>query len=104
MACVQIGRLQGKVDAMTTQNMTSQNVTVQYPGSAEWDHATVVARQVCARVFRDGGAPADALDAFGLAHEEMHDNWRAAVDSIAHALCQRSQAGNQTTGSFKQAA
>lgn len=58
--------------------------------SAEWDHATGVARQVCARIFRDGGSPADALDTFGLAHEDLHGNWRAAVDSIAAALCARS--------------
>jgi hypothetical protein len=34
----------------------------------------------------------------------LHDNWRAAVDSIAHALCQRGQVGRQAGGSFKQAA
>ena len=39
------------------------------------------------RVFRDGGAPADALEAFGLAHEDMHGNWRTAVERIAEALC-----------------
>ena len=63
-------------------------MTMQMTNSAEWDHATSVARQVCARVFRDGGAPADALDAFGLAHADIHGNWRAAVECIAHALCQ----------------
>jgi len=63
-------------------------MTMQSMNTAEWDHATGVARQVCARVFRDGGAPADALDAFGLAHEDIQGNWRAAVERIAHALCQ----------------
>ncbi|MBU2532642.1 MAG: hypothetical protein KKB37_07875 [Alphaproteobacteria bacterium] len=62
-------------------------MTMHYTNSAEWDHATGVARQVCARVFRDGGAPAEALDAFGLAHEDVQGNWRAAVERIAHAMC-----------------
>ena len=51
------------------------------------EYATTIARQICARVFRDGGAPADALDAYGLAHEDVQGNWRAAVDLIAAALC-----------------
>lgn len=78
-------------------------MTMHYTETAEWDHATGVARQVCARVFRDGGAPSDALDAFGLAHEDVQNNWRAAVDSIAHALCAR---GNPVYAeqSFRQAA
>ena len=32
----------------------------------QWHQAVGVARQSCARFFRDGGAPADALLAFGL--------------------------------------
>ncbi|MFY0613391.1 MAG: hypothetical protein JXQ99_17795 [Hyphomicrobiaceae bacterium] len=70
-------------------------MTMQAMKSAEWDHATGVARQVCARVFRDGGAPSDALDAFGLAHEDLHGNWRMAVERIAEALCQSGTAKNQ---------
>lgn len=62
-------------------------MTMQFKDTAEWDHAAGVARQVCARVFRDGGTPGDALDAFGLAHEDVQGNWRAAVDRIAGALC-----------------
>lgn len=64
-------------------------MTKHYKNSAEWDHATGVARQVCARVFRDGGAPADALEAFGLAHGDIQSDWRSAVESIAHGLCQK---------------
>ena len=78
-------------------------MTMQYVNTAEWDHATGVARQVCARVFRDGGAPADALEAFGLAHEDLHGNWRAAVDRIAQALCSPGAASTDQQ-SFKQAA
>ena len=64
-------------------------MTKHYENSAEWDHATGVARQVCARVFRDGGTPADALEAFGLAHGDIQRDWRSAVESIAHGLCQK---------------
>lgn len=78
--------------------MTMQNVK-----SAEWDHATGVARQVCARVFRDGGAPSDALEAFGLAHEDLHGNWREAVDRIAQALC-HSGTATSTNQVYQQAA
>lgn len=78
-------------------------MTLHIKNTAEWDHATGVARQVCARVFRDGGAPADALDAFGLAHEDVQSNWRAAVESIAQALCSGGQTANETT-EFRQAA
>lgn len=46
------------------------------------------ARQSCARFFRDGGAPADALRAFGLAEDErMAHDWGKAVESIAEVLC-----------------
>lgn len=93
---------------MTIQfkNATAKNTVQANPAATsqlEWDHATGVARQVCARVFRDGGAPADALETFGLAHVDVHGNWRAAVDSIAHALCQTATSAEPTIG-FKQAA
>lgn len=71
--------------------------------SAEWDHATGVARQICARVFRDGGAPADALDTFGLAHDEVQGNWRDAIELIAHALCRTADA-NVAAEPFRHAA
>ncbi len=54
--------------------------------NAQWHHATAVARQICARVFRDGGAPADALETFGLAHIDIASNWRDAIDAIAFEL------------------
>ena len=49
-------------------------------------HAVGLARQACARVFRDGGAPADALEAFGIADSSVTD-WCQAVELIATALC-----------------
>lgn len=50
-------------------------------------HATDLARQACARVFRDGGAPIDALEAFGIATDAAVADWREAVELIAAALC-----------------
>jgi hypothetical protein len=54
----------------------------------QWHHAVGVARQSCARFFRDGGTPADALGAFGVAADEkMSEDWGKAVDAIAAVLC-----------------
>jgi hypothetical protein len=50
-------------------------------------HAIELARQACARVFRDGGAPIDALEAFGIATDAAVSDWREAVELIASALC-----------------
>ncbi len=54
----------------------------------QWHQAVGVARASCARFFRDGGAPADALHAFGLSADERgaHD-WSRAVEAIAESLC-----------------
>lgn len=55
---------------------------------ARWHQAVGLARQACARIFRDGGKPADALRAFGLApgQSELTD-WSKAVCLIADSLC-----------------
>jgi hypothetical protein len=53
----------------------------------QWDHAVNVARQTCARIFRDGGSPADALEAFGVALPDSSADWKGAVEMIAQALC-----------------
>lgn len=55
---------------------------------AQWHQAIGLARQACARIFRDGGKPADALRAFGIqvAASKTAD-WSAAVDRIAESLC-----------------
>ena len=45
------------------------------------------ARQACARIFRDGGKPADALAAFGLMCHESTVDWSVVVDRIAELLC-----------------
>ena len=54
----------------------------------QWQQAQGVARQTCARFFRDGGTPEDALKAFGLSITETAErDWSRAVDAIAQTLC-----------------
>ena len=52
----------------------------------QWHQALGVARQSCARLFRDGGTPEDALRAFGL-KPSAADDWSHAVELIAEMLC-----------------
>lgn len=52
----------------------------------QWNQAVGFARQSCARIFRDGGTPADALAAFGITSSSNAD-WVKAVDLVAEALC-----------------
>lgn len=52
----------------------------------QWHQALAVSRQSCARVFRDGGTPTDALAAFGLSSDEPL-TWEKTVDLIAAELC-----------------
>ena len=59
----------------------------QHSNPVQWQQSVGLARQVCARVFRDGGAPADAMRALGLTHVEITNDWAKAVDRIAAALC-----------------
>jgi hypothetical protein len=55
---------------------------------AQWAHAIGVARQACARIFRDGGSPADALRAFGLAPQSSAaTDWSKAVGHVAETIC-----------------
>lgn len=54
----------------------------------QWHSAIGVARQICARVFRDGGTPADAVIAFGLT-DAGGVSWSKAVEVIAERLCLR---------------
>jgi hypothetical protein len=57
-----------------------------YLSPIQWHQAVAVSREQCARIFRDGGAPTDALLAFGL-HGETGANWERVVDLIAAELC-----------------
>lgn len=56
----------------------------------QWNQSVGIARQSCARVFRDGGSPADALSAFGLSASGLDNlDWSRAVDQIAQSLCRQ---------------
>lgn len=50
-----------------------------------WNQSIGYARQACARIFRDGGSPADAMKAFGLDGRRDND-WSRAVERIAEHL------------------
>lgn len=53
----------------------------------QWNEQLGLARQSCARVFRNGGSPADALAAYGLKPEAgSKADWPRAVERIALAL------------------
>ena len=64
----------------------------QHVNPLQWNEAVAQARQGCARVFRSGGAPMDALVSFGLAGDHalvanLGSDWSRAVDVIAQGLC-----------------
>ncbi len=60
--------------------------TPSHLNSMQWQQALAVSRDVCARVFRDGGTPKEALASFGLAVAQ-NVNWDRAVDMIAEEIC-----------------
>ncbi len=64
-------------------------MTPEHINPLQWHQAIGVARQSCARVFRDGGTPEDALGAFGLKSvDAAHGaDWGRAVETIAESLC-----------------
>ena len=63
-------------------------MTPDYVNPIQWHQAVGLARQSCARIFRDGGTPAAALGAFGLTPIEIQAaDWSKAVVLIAEALC-----------------
>jgi hypothetical protein len=51
-----------------------------------WQQSLGLARQIAARVFRDGGNPADAVVAVGLQSPDGTVTWDKAVDRIAAEL------------------
>jgi len=54
----------------------------------KWHQAVGIARQSCARFFRDGGMPADAMRAFGVSPDGIPAaDWAKAVEAIARVLC-----------------
>jgi hypothetical protein len=67
-------------------NWRNQQVFPRHINSVQWEQAIGYARAACARIFRDGGSPAGALQAFGLQVDPGPD-WSTAVDRIAVSLC-----------------
>jgi len=55
----------------------------------QWHQAVGYARQSCARLFRDGGTPMDAVRAFDVCDDERGaaNDWGKAVEAIAEVLC-----------------
>jgi len=74
-------------------------MTPAHVNPMQWHQSVGYARQVCARVFRDGGRPEDALRAFGPARVGVAStgrgrvDWSRAVTLIAEAMC--AQAGRR---------
>ena len=65
--------------------MTPNNIN-----PVHWQQSVGYARSVCARVFRDGGQPADALAAFGL-DAALAADWATVVDRIATQISKAPQ-------------
>ena len=63
-------------------------VTPSFVNPVLWQQNVGLARSACARIFRDGGAPADALKVFGLDARNAPGDWAVIVDRIAAALSQ----------------
>lgn len=67
-------------------------MTPDHVNPIQWTHAMGVARQACARIFRDGGTPADALAQFGVTEAARQGaqagaDWSRTVETIAQSLC-----------------
>ena len=58
----------------------------RYVRPRQWRQAVDVARETCARFFRDGRSPADAMRAFGFAPSGAAD-WAQAVNLLAELHC-----------------
>jgi hypothetical protein len=61
-------------------------MTPPFSHPVQWQQNIGLARQACARIFRDGGTPADALRVFKLADTDAPRDWAVVVDRIAQAL------------------
>jgi hypothetical protein len=67
-------------------------MTPNHVNPVQWQQSVGYARNVCARVFRDGGRPADALAAFGLAASDAPHDWSVVVDRIAMQMARQGAA------------
>ena len=69
-------------------NQEANAMTPNHINPVQWSQAIGYARQSCARIYRDGGTPRDAMRAFGLsAREAARSDWDRAVETIAISLC-----------------
>jgi hypothetical protein len=66
----------------------SQTFTPNHINPIQWQQTLGLARTACARIFRDGGQPADALAAFGIGENASGIDWSTATDRIAASMCQ----------------
>jgi len=76
---------------MTMTGTTTIDLSASAPRNIDpghWHQSVGYARQACARVFRDGGSPAEAMTAFGVKADGRVD-WSRAVELIAEAMCAR---------------
>ena len=71
----------------TARYKEAQIMKPSHINPAQWDNAVGYARQSCARIFRHGGTPIDAMSSFGLAGQAGDANWGNAVENIAMSLC-----------------
>ena len=58
----------------------------QHVHPLRWRHAVDVSRETCARFFRDGRSPADAVRSCGLALPGA-TTWAQAVNMLAELHC-----------------
>jgi hypothetical protein len=70
-----------------TRNPEAKNMSPRNINPVQRQQALGYARQACARIFRDGGTPADAVRAFGMTTTQPAADWSIAVDRIAQSLC-----------------
>ena len=71
-----------------TRNHPNSDTSPAHCDPAQWHQAMGLARQACARIFRDGGCPTDAIGAFGIAAAQPKSiDWSKAVGLIAETLC-----------------
>lgn len=72
-------------DAQASRSVN--NATPAHLNPIQWHQSLGLARQICARVFRDGGTAGDALEAFGVA-ARSDVTWDKAVEMIAGTMIQ----------------
>lgn len=65
----------------------SSEINPDHISPVQWSQAMGVARQVCARIFRDGGEPGDALVVFGMDAPSTRLGWDQAVERLALEIC-----------------